>query len=312
MIVIVPYFGRWPEWFPLTLASCRANPTIEWVFYTDCEIPARPPPNTRFVATTLAAYTARVADRLGLSFAPADAYKLCDVRPAFGEIHAEDIAGRDWFGFGDIDVIYGDLRRFLTDASLAGDLFATHHHVSGHFTLMRNTPRMRGAFRRVPGWRDLLAHVWSTRFDEDYFTLAFLRPHEALRRWWWLRVARGPEVPRAHRFRELRSLAQTRPRDWRRATMTEQWTTILAPRPWHDGSYDHPDVWTWRDGHLTNARDGDREFIYLHLMNLVSARWVRHGEVAAWRGKSPLVHFDATAFTTGAFRIDRDGFHLVA
>jgi hypothetical protein len=71
-------------------------------------------------------------------------------------------------------------------------------------------------------------------------------------------------------------------------------------------------VWLWRDGHLTNTRDGDREFIYLHFMNFVSARWTATGERAAWHGLSPLVHFDARAFTTGAFRIDRDGFHLVA
>jgi hypothetical protein len=312
VVVIVPYFGRWPEWFPLTLASCRANPTIDWVFYTDCPPPDRPPPNTRFVATTLADYAARVRDRLGVAFAPADAYKLCDVRPAFGEIHRDAIAGYDCFGFGDIDVIYGDLRRFLTDAVLASDVVATHRHISGHFTLLRNTRRVRGAFRRVPGWRALVAHPTSTRFDEDYFTLAFVPPREALRRWLGLRRTHAAEVPAAFRTRELARLAWSRPRDWRRAHFVEGYTTILTPQPWHDGRADHPDVWLWRDGHLTNTRDGDREFIYLHFMNFVSARWTATGGRAAWQGRSPLVHFDAGAFTGGAFRIDRDGFHRVA
>jgi hypothetical protein len=312
VVVIIPYFGAWPEWFPLTLASCRANPTIDWRFYTDCPIPRDPPPNTRFTSTTLAAYAARVGARLGIPFAPADAYKLCDVRPAFGEIHAEDIAGYDWFGFGDVDVIYGDLRRFLTDDVLAGDIACTHHQVSGHFTLLRNCRHARRAFRRVPGWRELLGHPTSTRFDEDHFTIAFLPPRERVRRWWSLRRDRRAEVPRAYRVAEAARLVQMCPRDWRRAHFTEQYTTILTPTPWHDGRPDHPDVWTWRDGRLTNARDGEREFIYLHFMNFISARWTRAGEVAAWRGRSPLVHFDPTGFTTGAFRIDRDGFHRLA
>ncbi len=37
---VIPYFGNWPFWFPFFLESCRANPSINWIFHTDCGIPA--------------------------------------------------------------------------------------------------------------------------------------------------------------------------------------------------------------------------------------------------------------------------------
>jgi hypothetical protein len=54
----------------------------------------------------------------------------------------------------------------------------------------------------------------------------------------------------------------------------EQFTTPFAPGQWHDGSKDHPDVWYWKEGNITNDRDGSREFIYLHFMNFRSIRWM--------------------------------------
>ncbi len=32
---IVPYFGKLPKNFPLWLVGCEANPTIDWIIYTD-------------------------------------------------------------------------------------------------------------------------------------------------------------------------------------------------------------------------------------------------------------------------------------
>jgi hypothetical protein len=37
-------------------------------------------------------------------------YKLCDFRPAFGEIFAEELAGFDFWGHSDLDLIFGQIR----------------------------------------------------------------------------------------------------------------------------------------------------------------------------------------------------------
>ena len=40
-------------------------------------------------------------------------YKLCDFRPAFGEIFADELAGYDFWGHSDLDLIFGQIREHL-------------------------------------------------------------------------------------------------------------------------------------------------------------------------------------------------------
>lgn len=46
IVILIPYFGRWPDWFPLYLESCRANPSVDSIFFTDCAVPDNPPPQS--------------------------------------------------------------------------------------------------------------------------------------------------------------------------------------------------------------------------------------------------------------------------
>lgn len=62
-------------------------------------------------------------------------YKLCDFRPIYGKLFQQYINGADFWGFGDIDLIYGDIRQFITENVLQNyDLISGW----GHLTLVRN------------------------------------------------------------------------------------------------------------------------------------------------------------------------------
>ena len=51
-----------------------------------------------------------MSDTLGINFTQKHkAYKLCGCKPFYGVIHKEELRGYDYWGFGDIDLIYGDL-----------------------------------------------------------------------------------------------------------------------------------------------------------------------------------------------------------
>ena len=97
--------------------SCGANPTITWLLVGD-QLPAAVPPNVRLLPTSFASYIDRVSAALHIRFAPKNPYKLCDIKPALGLVHADDLKDSDWWGFGDHDVIYGNLRQFLPEAIL--------------------------------------------------------------------------------------------------------------------------------------------------------------------------------------------------
>jgi hypothetical protein len=302
IVLIVDYFGgKWPEWFPLFLESCARNPSINWIIHTDCSEPAYSPRNVVVRGMTWSQYQAHVSRKLNLSFDADRKYKICDLRPAYGVIWEDEIADFDFFGWSDLDVIYGDLRHFLTDAVLNNNVVSTHAWCcSGHFCLLKNETWVRNAFRRLAGWRKAMESHDFQRFDEDHFIRAFIRPNRFTPKWC------RPLVWLADRINPLRAR-------YRKVYLVEQYTTPLVPGLWdYSNTIRHSEVWYWKDGKITNEHNGNRQFMYLHFMNYVSARWmdVRYGEKAPWSAIENLVNFDAALAGRG-FRIDIDGFSLL-
>ena len=72
--------------------------------------------------------------------------------------------------------------------------------------------------------------------------------------------------------------------------MKEQYTTQFLPVPWIDGTLnsDQPDEWYYKNGDVTNNRDGDRKFIYIHFMNFKSSHWRHDGTKATWEDKTKI------------------------
>jgi hypothetical protein len=278
LILLCPYFGRWPAWMNFFVESCRWNPDVRWRFYTDCGEPENKAGNIDYVPISFEAYKALVRSRLGIAFDPGDPYKLCDLKPALGLLHQQDIEGYPFFGYCDLDVIYGNIARFYGSERLAGfDVVSTHPELlSGHFAVLRNTPDLRHAFERVPGYRAQLEAPHFTGFDEHQFSLVL--PKSAAER----------------------------------ALFTERYSTVLSPRRWHDGTMNYPQRWFWKRGQLTNERDGEREFLYLHFMRWQSARWINNppqpGE-AAWVGRD-IIRMDWRRATDG-FCVSPAGFTAI-
>lgn len=240
---------------PFFLRSCAANPDIDWLFFSDSERPEDAPDNTRFIRMDFPAYCRNVSAKLDIAFAPINPYKLCDLKPALGFIHAEEIAGYDYWGFGDIDLVYGGLGEFFRAQQLERyAIFSTHaRRVSGHLCLMRNGKRMREAFMAVKGWREKLVAPGHLGFDEGAFTHLFIRHKN------W--------------HSALRALAD-RCNPWRRdSRFAEDYSTPGGHLRWHDGSKNFPQRWYWRNGRLTNDRDGEREFPYFHFIAWKFGPW---------------------------------------
>lgn len=243
---VIPYFGLWPFWMPLFLESCRNNPDVNWLLFSDCEEPENLPGNVRIEHVSYTDYCALVSERLGISFAPKNAYKLCDIKPALGFIHEKYLCEYDFWAFGDLDLIYGRLRNYYTDERLAGcDLYSTHaRRVSGHLCLIRNTDLMRRVFMRMPDWQARLEDQEHHAIDEGAFSRLFL----------WRKNFPKPLFNLVGRFNPLR----------RRSEFIEAFSTPNGCIPWVDGSFRFPRSWFWRQGSLTNDLDGERQFPYFH------------------------------------------------
>ncbi|MDD1150608.1 hypothetical protein M5G25_20210 [Pseudomonas sp. TNT2022 ID357] len=285
ILFLMPYFGRWPFWLPFFLESCRRNPDIDWLFFSDCGIPENLPPNVQFESISFADYCALVSQRLNIDFAPNAAYKLCDIRPAMGYIHIDRLQGYDFWAFGDIDLVYGDLRAYFTADRLAKyDLFSTHERrVAGHLCLIRNSARQLELFRQIKDWQARFTDQQHHALDEGAFSRIFL----------WRKNFPKPLFKLVGKFNPWR----------RRSEFTEAFSTPGGVIDWHDGSRDFPTRWYWKDGHLTNDRDGDRSFPYFHFVCWKRNEWSDLPEqdakvVQALASESSWV-IDATGFHRG-------------
>lgn len=264
VLIIIPWFGPWPAWMRFFIKSCRWNPTVDWLLFSDAPPPEDLPPNLRVVTTSFEDYRALAASRLGIKPAWTEAYTLCDLKPTWGFIHPSEIAGYDYWGFGDLDVIYGDLRRFYTPEVLVHDVISAHEHiVSAHFALLRTTPSMVSAFQQIPRWKARLSSAPYEGFDEQMFSRLFL-PIRGKRAW---RRLITPFLGGGY-FRE-------------------QFSTNLPGLKWIDGTGNFPGQWFWDRGRLTTDRSGEREFLYLHFSHWQSNRWTGE-EMASWKDLARL------------------------
>jgi hypothetical protein len=246
IIFIIPYFGKLPFWMSFFLASCKTNSTINWIIYTDQIYRGDIPNNVQFVHYTFSAYKALVSEKLDINFNPSNPYKLCDIKPALGFVHQGDIAHYDYWGFSDIDLIYGDLRTYFTDEKLAKyQLHSTHAtRVAGHLCIVKNSPQMNEAFKRAKNWKTIFEDPAHYAFDEKGFSKIFLK-HKNSPKW-------------------IQKVAKLFNPWLNYANFMEAFSTPNARIPWLDGSFNFPTEWVWKNGKLTNNFTPTIEYPYFH------------------------------------------------
>jgi hypothetical protein len=164
MRLIAAHFGDRPSYFPLVVRSMAHNPDVHWLMLTDQPV-EHAPANLDVRLCSFADLTARIQGHFDFPVALMDPYKLCDVRPAFGEIFSNELAGYDFWGHCDLDVIFGRVRDHLPREAFDADKIL----FQGNFALYRNTPEAAAWFRHeIPGisYRTAMSTPVATHFDE--------------------------------------------------------------------------------------------------------------------------------------------------
>lgn len=168
IVFIIPYFGHFNNYFEIWLNSCAHNPTIDWLIFTDCKDEHNYPKNVKVVYTTFADIRARFQSFYDFPISLEKPYKLCDFKPAYGEVFYDYIKDYDFWGYCDTDLVWGDIRRFISDEVLEKyDKIGNR----GHCCLLRNTEKIRTAYRydssRIVTYKDAFLSELAFCFDED-------------------------------------------------------------------------------------------------------------------------------------------------
>jgi hypothetical protein len=241
---------------PFFLESCRRNPDVNWHLFSDCGQPDDLPTNVRITHIHYEDYLSLISRKLEIDFHPEHPYKLCDIKPAYGFIHEDVLQGYDFWGFGDIDLVYGNLREYFTRTLLSRyDLISNHaRRISGHLCLIRNNSFMNTLFKKIPDWPRRFCGPHQG-LDEGAFSRLFL----------WRKNFPPPLFRLVGLFNPLR----------RRSIFREAYSTPNAKITWMDNSRNFPSRWFWQSGRLTNDIDGNHTFPYLHFMVWKSNEWAR-------------------------------------
>lgn len=170
--IIMPYFGSWPAWKDLFFNSCASNSDVDFFFYTDCGTPDSVAPNMHFHDISFVDYCAKASSAIGVSFSPLTYRKLRDLRPFYGVIHYEEIKDYDFWGFGDVDLVFGNIRKFYNDDILERfDILSAHvDRISGHFAVIRNNDHYRNLCFSMWNWRNELQREGNSVLDESEFS----------------------------------------------------------------------------------------------------------------------------------------------
>jgi hypothetical protein len=266
--VIMPYFGKWPEWIDLYMYSCGNNSFIDWYFFTDCDKLNNAYPNVFIQTISFTDYCRHVSESLKIEFNPDSPYKLCDLRPFYGCIYQDILKEYEFWGFGDIDVIWGDIVKFYTNKKLDNyDVFSTHNdRLSGHFCLLRNNEKYQKLCFEISDWKMKLEDKTNYILDEsDYSRIIFPESkwigkfyRQIMMKYLGWKIAWEiyyTFFPVIHLILGLKR---------RRLYFKEQHTTPILNSDGRLYKYES-DSWHYKEGRIYNDRV-NRDYIYLHFM----------------------------------------------
>ena len=165
--LIVPYFGRFPNYFQLWLNSVKYNSDIDFLIITDDDTQYDYPSNVILKKEKFQNIRNRIKKKYDFKVPLKSPYKLCDFKVAYGDIFEQELKGYDFWGYCDVDLIFGNIRKFVTEELLTKyDKINIH----GHFSLYRNNEEMRYLYKQC--YKDLVNYKiafstnWIYHFDE--------------------------------------------------------------------------------------------------------------------------------------------------
>lgn len=171
IIILTIYCGDFPWYFAYYLHSCQYNPDINFLILSDSGFGGDLPPNVAIRKTTIEEIKQIASDKLGFEVSLYRPYKLCDLKPAYGYILSEYILGYDFWGYCDIDIIFGNIRNFINnELSERYDIISVRHDfLAGYFTLYKNSPLVNELFMQSKDYRKVFSSPEHFCFDECNF-----------------------------------------------------------------------------------------------------------------------------------------------
>ena len=174
------YIGKLPNYFQLWLDSCRYNPSIDFLLFTDDKTKYDYPENVKVKYISFQEIKTYIQNKFDFAISLDASYKFCDYKPAYGYIFSDYLKQYDFWGHCDIDLIFGNIRKFLNEIDLNNydKIFKC-----GHFTLYKNNEKMINSFKEmIVDGKPMYLNVYSTK--DSFFFDEWGKNHDGLLNYW--------------------------------------------------------------------------------------------------------------------------------
>ena len=237
-VFIICWFGKLPSYFPVWLKSAEYNSQYDYMILSDAKYNGRLPKNVYIIEYTFSKFKNRASEVLKTKISINKAYRVCDFRPMFGLIFSDYIKEYSYWGFCDLDLVFGNI-----ESALPQDQIERYEAIfnGGHFTLLKNTEKMNNLFRKDGALFDYQTVVKKDAifaFDETT-GIQMISRRNNISAWWGV-----PYVDADSKYTQLRSRMDRKNPDYQ--------------------------VFYWENGTLYRVKYEDEKFfyqkiVYIHL-----------------------------------------------
>ena len=168
ILCITFYFGNLPWYFNFFYKSCLDNKDVDFIFFGDKIDSSFNSENIKVVDFSIDSFNLLASEKLGFDINVKRGYKICDFRPAFGDILQQYITGYDFWATCDMDIVFGNIRGFLTDELLGEYDFISvkPEYPAGYMSVFKNTDLVNSLYRKSPHYKFIFQEEKNYMFDE--------------------------------------------------------------------------------------------------------------------------------------------------
>lgn len=163
--IICPYFGELPENIMYTIKSMEYNANLDWFIFTDNNnFSNKKEANINFINISFEELKKIVYDKVGTTLR--SIYKLCDYKVLYGKIFEDYIINYDFWGYCDLDMVFGDVQKFIDE----NDLLNNYDKIFdlGHFSIIKNEKNINEIYMKFYEYREILNSKYIYVLDESY------------------------------------------------------------------------------------------------------------------------------------------------
>lgn len=164
--IVLPYFGKFDQLFPLWLKSCEINADIDWLIFTNDRTPFDYPVNVKVHYISFEDLKRKIQSKYDFAISLNTPYRRCNFKPAYGDIFEDYLQGYDNWGYCDNDLIFGDISKFLNQSHFNNkSQFGTF----GHLTILPFTNEAIKLYLLNDAYKIAFSNPEPLFFDEEIF-----------------------------------------------------------------------------------------------------------------------------------------------